>query len=130
MNLKQKYTVFFSENLKSYLSPEDITDIKNKIWFNLRNNRNSLRLTDIGLDYVKQADIRTYEIEFPKDLKLSAQVLIWLDRYLESPYHLSSKKIIVITEKSAIELHLFSGDLQKYGVTKTLNKRLSQNLHH
>ena len=129
MNLKQKYTVFFSENLKSYLSPEDITDIKNKIWFNLRNNSNSLRLTDIGLDYVKQADIRTYEIEFPKDLKLSAQVLIWLDRYLESPYYLSSKKIIVITEKAALELHLFSGDLQKYGVTKTLNKRLSQNLH-
>lgn len=129
MNLKQKYTVFFSESLKSYLSSEDITDIRNKIWFNLRNNSHSLRLTDIGLEYLTQADVRTYEIEFPKDLKLSAQVLIWLDRYLESPYYLSSKKIIVITEKAALELHLFSGDLQKYGVTKTLNKRLSQNLH-
>lgn len=128
MNLKQKFTDVFQKNLELGLNDQEQIDFKNKIWFNLRNKNNSLRLTDIGLDYVRQANIRTYEIEFPKELKFSAQILIWLDRYLESPYHLSNKKIIVITEKAALELHLFSGDLQKYGITKTLNKRLSQNL--
>jgi hypothetical protein len=103
-----------------------LDELYKKIWFNIRNKNNSLRLTDTGIEFIKETGIRFYEIEFPKELKLSGQVLIWLDRYLESPYHITNKMITVITEKAALELHLFSGDLKKYGITKSLNKRLTQ----
>jgi hypothetical protein len=123
MNIKKSFTEAFIKNTNSSL---DFDDLFKKIWYNLRNKNNSLRLTDFGLEFIKNSDIRYYEIEIPKQLKISGQILIWLDRYIESPYHLEEKKITVITEKAALELHLFSGDLRKYGSTKTINKRISQ----
>jgi hypothetical protein len=126
MNAKQRFTEAFVKNSELKISFEDLWK---KIWFNLRNSNNSLRLTDTGLNFVKELEIRVYEIDLPKDLKISGQILIWLDRYVESPYHITDKKITVITERAALELHLFSGDLKKFGITKTLNKRLTQNLN-
>jgi len=123
MNIKKSFTEAFIKNTNSSL---DFDDLFKKIWYNLRNKNNSLRLTDFGLEFIKNSNIRYYEIEIPKQLKISGQILIWLDRYIESPYHLEEKKITVITEKAALELHLFSGDLRKYGSTKTINKRISQ----
>jgi hypothetical protein len=32
-----------------------------------------------------------------------------------------------MSEKSAFELYLFSGDIRKMGMAKAMNKRLSQN---
>jgi hypothetical protein len=126
MNFKNHFTEAFIQNAGLEISVEDISK---KIWFNIRNKNNSLRLTDAGLELIKHVGIRFYKIEFPKELKLSGQVLIWLDRYLESPYHITDKSITVITEKAALELYLFSGDLKKYGLTKSLNKRLAQISH-
>lgn len=128
-DLKKKFTLVLIDQCKIDTLESTFEDLMHKIWYNIRKKNNSFRLTDIGLEYVLQADIRTYEIEFPKDLKITAQILIWLDNYLESPYHLTNKKITVITEKSAIELHLFSGDLLRFGTTKTINKRITQNLN-
>lgn len=127
-DIKSKFTEILKVTLKGKNFQFDESNFECKIWFNLRKKSPSLRLTDEGLSYIVQADLRTYEIDFPKELKISPQILIWLDRYIESPYYLSNNKIIVITEKSAIELHLFSGDLKKYGLTKTINKKISQNL--
>lgn len=127
-DIKSKFTEILKKTLQENNFQFDESGFEFKLWFNLRKNSPSLRLTDDGLSYVIQADLRTYEIDFPKELKISPQILIWLDRYIESPYYLSNNKIIVITEKSAIELHLFSGDLKKYGLTKTINKKISQNL--
>lgn len=127
-DIKSKFTEILKVTLKGKNFQFDESNFEYKIWFNLRKKSPSLRLTDEGLSYIVQADLRTYEIDFPKELKISPQILIWLDRYLESPYYLSNNKIVVITEKSAIELHLFSGDLKKFGLTKTINKKISQNL--
>lgn len=124
MSLKDKFTEAFKKQLT--LADENVDGLEVKIWYNLRNRTNSLRLTDLGLELIQKANLRLYEIDLPKDFKMSAQILIWLDRFLESPYHLNNKKITVITEKAAMEMHLFSGDLQKYGLSKSINKRLTQ----
>lgn len=104
-----------------------VDELYKKIWFNLRNKNSSLRLSDYGLDFLKDIEIRIYNIDIPKELKITGQILIWLDRYIDSPYHITDKKITVITEKAALEMHLFSGNLKKYGLAKTLNKRFTQN---
>ena len=38
-------------------------------------------------------------------------------------YNLDHRKIIVTNEKKALELHLFSGDIKKYGISKALSRQ-------
>jgi len=124
MSDKKTFTETF---LKVSQLDTSVDDLYKKIWFNLRNKNPSLRLTDCGLQLLKDIEIRIYDIDIPKELKITGQILIWLDRYIQSPYHITDKKITVIIEKAALEMHLFSGDLKKYGLARTFNKRLDQN---
>ena len=123
---RDSYLEAFIKNYGIDFDSNEKDSIKKSIWFNIRKSKNSLRLTEAGLDFVKKSGIRLYEIELPKKVNITAQILIWLDRYIESPYFIDDKKITVITEKAALELHLFSGDLGKLGLAKTLNKRMNQ----
>lgn len=123
---RDSYLQAFIKNYGVDFNDDEITSIKKSIWFNIRKSKNSLRLTEAGLDFVKKSGIRLYEVELPKQVTITAQILIWLDRYIESPYFIGDKKITVITEKAALELHMFSGDLRKLGLAKTLNKRINQ----
>jgi hypothetical protein len=97
-------------------------------WYNVRTkNSGGLRLTDEGIEFVvNEAKLKTYNIKFPKDVKITPQILIWLDQFIKSPFHITKKDITVLTEVAAFELYLFSGDVQKMGYSKALAKRFSQ----
>ncbi len=128
MDSKDRYTEIF---LKAAGQPYDEKIIKNyrsRWWFSTREkNEGGLRITDQCLEFIEQdADIKTYKIDLPKDLTIGPQVLIWLDQYLDSPYHLSKNHLKVLTEKAAFELYLFSGDVRKLGHNKAMAKRLGQ----
>ena len=109
---------------------DDITISKKRAewWYNVRTKENGgLRLTDQGLEFVTDiAKLKTYNVKFPKDVKITPQILIWLDQFIKSPYHITKKDITVLTEMAAFELYLFSGDIQKMGYSKALSKRFSQ----
>ena len=63
-----------------------------------------------------------YEIPFPKDYKFTTQTFIFLDQFITCPYYLTNRSIWVTDEKKSMELHLFSGDLRKYGLTKAMKR--------
>jgi len=94
------------------------------IWQNTRKrNSGGLRLTDEGFRvFTEDMDIKHYYMEFPKDLTLTNQTTIWLDRFIEGPYHIAKNGISVFKEKTAVQLILFSGDVQKFGLAKAMNK--------
>jgi hypothetical protein len=46
-----------------------------------------------------------------------------MDTFIDCPYYLAQYGIIVTDEKKAMELHLFSGDIRKYGLTKALTRQ-------
>ena len=98
-------------------------------WYNIRSkDEGGLRLTEEGIKFITEnAGIKTYIIELPENLTQTSQILIWLDNFINSPYFLSKKEIIVTEEKTAFELWMFSGDVQKLGYSKAMNKRLGQN---
>jgi hypothetical protein len=128
MDRKDTYTSVF---LKAAGQPHDANCVKKfraVWWFSTRDKDiGGLRMTDQCLEFVEtHSEIKTYKIELPKDLTIGPQVLIWLDQYLDSPFHLQKKYIRVLSEKAAFELYLFSGDVRKMGSAKALNKRLSQ----
>lgn len=84
----------------------------------------ALRLTDEGLDFLKQElELRSYEIPFTEHIELSPQTIIFLERYLDCPYHLTNRSITVFSEKKGFELSLFSDDIRKYGLIKAMSER-------
>lgn len=128
MNIKDTYTSVFLEAAGVQTTDKVFKEYRAAWWFNFRNkDSGGLRLTEQGLDFIeKYAKIKTYKIDFPSDFSITPQVLIWLDRYIDSPFFITKKSITVMKEKAAFELYLFSGDIRKIGYNKALNKRLNQ----
>lgn len=93
------------------------------IWQNPRKKAiGGLRLTDEGFRiFTEEADIKSYDIEMPKGLTITNQITIWLDRFIDGPYYLTKNSIVVFKEKTAVQLILFSGDVQKFGIAKAMN---------
>ena len=128
MDRKEAYSKVFLKAAGFPESEKDLKQFKIQWWYSLRDKDvGGLRLTDLGIEFVeKRAEIKTYKIELPKELTINSQILIWLDQYIDSPFHLTKKHITVLSERSAFELYLFSGDVKKLGLSKSLAKRMSQ----
>lgn len=128
MDRKEAYSKVFLKAAGFPESEKDLKQFKLQWWYSLREKEvGGLRLTDLGIEFVeKRAGIKTYKIELPKELTINSQILVWLDHYIDSPFHLTKKHITVLSERSAFELYLFSGDVKKLGISKTLAKRISQ----
>ena len=131
MDVKDTYTRVFLEAAGIAVTPKAIKEYKAVWWWNIRNkDSGGLRMTEQGLDFIeKYAKIKTYKIDFPEQFAFTPQVLVWLDNFIDSPFFINKKYIVVMKEKAAFELYLFSGDVRKLGHSKALAKRLSQESH-
>ena len=125
---KDAYTKAFLQAAELPVNEKNIKDYKAVWWWSFRNkDQGGLRLTDQALEFIEEyAKIKTYKIEFPKEFAFTPQVLLWLDNYIDSPFYVNKKHIIVMKEKTAFELYLLSGDVRKLGHSRAMNKRLSQ----
>lgn len=128
MDIKDTYTQVFLQAANIDPTPEKIKEYKAVWWWNIRNkDSGGLRMTEHALNFIEEyAKIKTYKIDFPEQFAFTPQVLIWLDNFIDSPFFVNKKHIIVMKEKAAFELYLFSGDVRKLGHNKALAKRLSQ----
>jgi len=125
---KDAYTKAFLQAAEIPLTEKTIKEYKAVWWWSFRNKKQGgLRLTDQALEFIEEhAKIKTYKIEFPKEFAFTPQVLLWLDNYIDSPFFVNKKHIIVMKEKAAFELYLLSGDVRKLGHNRAMSKRLSQ----
>jgi len=128
MDLKDTYTSVFLKAAGQPFDENIIKKFRSTWWQNVRaKDCGGLRLTDQGLEFVEtHSQIKTYKVEILKEISITPQILVWLDQFIESPYHLTKKHIVVLREKSAFELYLFSGDVKKMGYAKAMHQRLSQ----
>jgi hypothetical protein len=97
-----------------------------RIWWQYHrvSKQSALRLSDAGLDFLRNAlDIRLHEIKFAESVELCPQLIIFLERYIDCPYHINPKRIIVTSERKSFELYMFSDDIRKYGYIKAMNSR-------
>lgn len=123
MDIKRQLTEIITKELGWPEDPKTIEKNHALIWQNPRHKETGgFRLTDIGYEtFVEKMDIKSYDIEFPKDFTVTNQVVIWLDRFIDGPYYITKKSIIVFKEKTAVQLVLFSGDVQKFGLAKAMS---------
>jgi hypothetical protein len=128
MDNKDTYTRVFLQAANQPFDIDTIKKYKSLWWWNFRSkDSGGLRLTEEAMTFIQDdAKIKTYKIEFPKEFAFTPQVLVWLDNFIDSPFYITKKFIVVLKEKAAFELYLFSGDIRKLGYNKALAKRLSQ----
>jgi len=124
MNWKETYTKVFLKQKDIAISEVTMKQYMTKWWQNTRaKDEGGLRLTDEGYDFIRnELNLATYEVPFPKDFTLTTNTIIWLDQFIACPYYLFKHSIVVTDERKAMELHLFSGDITKYGLTKAMNR--------
>ena len=121
---KVVYTKIFLKELGQSVTEQNVKAMLPLWWYNTRVKEvGGLRLTDDGIDTITKCDITTYNIPYPMDMPMTTQVIIFLDHFIDCPYYLNNKSIIVLNEKKAVELTLFSGDLRKYGLTKAMTRQ-------
>jgi hypothetical protein len=125
---KDAYTRVFLQAAELPIDSDTVKQYRSVWWWSFREKtQGGLRLTEQALQFIEEyAKIKTYKVDFPKDFAITPQVLIWLDNFIESPYFITKKYIVVLRERAAFELYLFSGDIRKMGYNKALAKRLSQ----
>jgi hypothetical protein len=88
------------------------------------NKKNAFRLSDEGYEFLtNELDLRCYEIPFTEPIELSPQTIIFLERYIDCPYHLTNMSITVFSERKSFELMLFSDDIRKFGLIKAMTER-------
>ena len=124
MNWKETYTKIFLKQSDIAVSDANVKQYMSDWWQNIRGKTDGgLRLTEDGFDFLHDnLEIQMYEIPFPRDFKFTTQTYIFLDQFITCPYYLTNRSIWVTDEKKSMELHLFSGDLRKYGLTKAMKK--------
>lgn len=129
MDIKDTYTEVFLKESGIELTPENIKKYKSVFWFNFRSKSSGgLRLTEEAIDFISEIGIRSYRVDIPIEIKITPQLLLWLDQEIDSPYFLGKKHIIVLKERAAFELYLFSGDIRKFGYAKSLSKRFNSEI--
>lgn len=84
-------------------------------WVNPRKKgKGGLRLTEQGFECLRQADLKFHEIRIEEPVFFNNQMIIWIDQNIDCPFYINNKKIWVTSEKMAVQLVLFSGNIQKF----------------
>ena len=88
-------------------------------WFSTRQKeKGGLRLTEQGFDAFRNAGIKEYRIKFEDPIYFTNHLMIWLDHFIDCPFYLRNQDIYVFSEKMAVQLVLFSGNIYKYSAAK------------
>jgi hypothetical protein len=84
----------------------------------------AFRLSEEGFEFLtNDLELKSYEIPFTESIELSPQTIIFLERYIDCPYYLTTESVTVFSEKKSFELMLFSDDIRKFGLIKAMNER-------
>lgn len=86
------------------------------IWQNPRLKlKGGFRLTQQGFDLFSKSDIKCFEIKSEKDNFIQDnKFILWLDNHFNSPFYITRNKIYVFDEHLAVQLVLFSGNIEDY----------------
>jgi hypothetical protein len=125
MNWKETYTKIFLKQSGKAITEAALKEYIPAWWQNTRaKDEGGLRLTDEGFRFITEdLQLQTYDVPYPANFEFTTQSIIFLDKFITCPYYMGKRSLVVTDEKKAIELHLFSGDIRKYGLTKAMKRQ-------
>jgi len=129
MTTKKTYTKIFLKQLDQSVNDLSVRSSLAEWWRNPRTKETGgMRLTEEGYRMMTEdLDITFYEVPYAPDMQFTTQIIIWLDNFIDCPYYLGKRSIFVTDDKKSLELHLFSGDIKKYGISKALARQEAKN---
>ncbi len=114
MNQKLNITKYVAEQLGLDTKEKYLKQLVQVWWQNTRiKETGGLGLTDQGFACLKQAEIRCHRVEFTEPIHVNNSLILWIDRNINCPFYITPKEIYLFGERMAIQLVLFSGNLQK-----------------
>jgi hypothetical protein len=126
MKIKHDLTKIVLERLGL---PSDQKSIKKYIglwwWSPIEKKQGGLKLKDDGLAALVSADIKYHKILIENHPEPTNKNIIYLDNYIDCPWYMSNRNFFVFGEKMAIQLVLYSGDIQKFLDAKAYRNRLT-----
>jgi hypothetical protein len=126
MKIKIELTKHVATQLGMETSDKSIRKLKQIWWKNPRiKDKGGLRLTEEGYDSLIKAGIKSHHIKFDPVSEYTNQEIIWLDNFIDCPWYVTKKEIFVFSEKMAIQLVLFSGNIKKFAYAKAENLKKS-----
>lgn len=124
---KETYTKLFLKQLGKNTDEATVKNYYNQWWKNTREKEvGGLRLTELGLNTLKEIGVEMFTIPYPEEMELTTNVIIFLDQHINSPYYIDGKSITVTDGRKAVELTLFAGDLRRYGLVKAMTRAKNQ----
>ena len=129
MTSKETYTKVFLKQLDQPVNNLSVRSALAEWWRNPRSKaKGGMRLTEEGYRMMTEdLDISFYEVPYAPDMNFTTQIIIWLDNFIDCPYYLDKRSMFVSDDKKALELHMFSGDIKKYGISKALARQDAKN---
>lgn len=123
MNQKQEITKVALESIGLVADESRIKKTIPVWWQNPRNKSvGGLGLTLQGFACLKQAGIKNYEIKFEEPMIFNNGLIVWMDQNLDCPFYVTHKRIWVFAEKTAVQLVLFAGDINRLKRAKEKSK--------
>lgn len=124
---KETYTKLFLKQLGKNTDEATVKNYYSQWWKNTREKEvGGLRLTELGLNTLKEIGVEMFTIPYPEEMELTTNVIIFLDQHINSPYYIDGKSITVTDGRKAVELTLFAGDLRRYGLVKAMTRAKNQ----
>jgi hypothetical protein len=119
MNQKSELTKYI---IKCLGLPDDTKTFKRlyaTFWVNPRQKpKGGLKLTETGFKTFEQ-HIKSYRVDLEeRNPTFDNNQILWLDKYIDCPFYIDRKSVYVFSERMAIQLVLFSGNLVKFGHAK------------
>lgn len=119
MNLKNEITLKLAEALGYQTDEKSLKKYQKSWWVNPRNKpHGGLKLSDNGFLLMEEAKIKKHKIRLEEDIENTAKTVIKLDQFIDCPWYMDQKHIYVYSEKMAVQLVLFSGNLNRFLTAK------------
>jgi len=128
MDIKYAYTKTFMIGAGEEDKSDDSIKKNYMLWWQNTKEKGAkgMRLTRAGFEYATdKAELKTYEIGFPNEIQFTPQVFLYLDEFIDCPYFVTKKRIFVFSEKMALQLMMFAGDIKQYGLARAMAKEIS-----
>lgn len=124
MNIKLESTSKVLQILGIEPTEKTIRKTIPKWWFSTRQkDKGGLRLTEEGFNSFRKAGIQDYQIKFTDHFFYTNQLIVWIDNFIDCPFYLDKESIYVYSEKMAVQLVLFSGNLYNYSSAKAKHNK-------
>jgi len=121
MNQKIDLTKYVAEHAGLSTDEKSIRKLVSLWWQNPRKKeKGGLRLTDDGFARFT-TQLKAHRVRFDQPVEYTNQLIIQLDNFIDCPWYVSNKEIYVFSEKMAVQLVLFSGNIAKFSSAKAKN---------